>query len=216
MSCVYKHTFPNGAVYIGKTNMTPERRWLNGWGYKNSPLMFNAIMQFGWLNVKHEIIADNLTEEEALALETKEIAKHSKNASMTYNMAQIPPEYLVQENKHFIDVPAQSILHEGVSAQSSPQNDAQSHAQCPQQSSTKRTHYKYHIIPLTPKPMGNGPFPIDVYSTAGDYIATFPSGKIAARELNVNHGDVVSCCKGIKADGKGKYQVKGYVFRYHI
>lgn len=28
---VYKHTFPNGKVYIGMTGQEPEKRWANGW-----------------------------------------------------------------------------------------------------------------------------------------------------------------------------------------
>ena len=52
MSCVYKHIFPNGAIYIGRTSMSPEDRWLNGWGYKQNPLAFNAILKYGWDNIK--------------------------------------------------------------------------------------------------------------------------------------------------------------------
>lgn len=89
MSCVYKHTFPNGAVYIGRTNMKPEDRWLNGWGYKQCPLMFAAILQFGWNNVKHEILADNLTEKESIDIEAKEIARYNENHTL-YNLQGSP------------------------------------------------------------------------------------------------------------------------------
>ena len=195
MSCVYKHTFPNGAVYIGKTDMTPEDRWLNGWGYKNCPLMFNAIIQYGWNNVKHEIIADNLTEKEALELETKEIQAQCLTNEMIYNIAQLPPQYLAQSNAHYIDNQAQ--------------NQPQIHTSTVKQ-------IKQHSIPLTPKPQGMRVCPIDVYTTDGNFICTYPSAKIAAQELNVNNGDIISCCKGTKSDGKARYQIKGYVFRYHI
>lgn len=189
MSCVYKHTFPNGAVYIGKTNMKPEERWLNGWGYKTCPLMFNAILQFGWLNVKHEIIADNLTEEEALELESQQIALHSTSSTVTYNIQGIPAQSLAQENAHFV----------GNTPQCVPQDIH---------------HKKDYIIPLTPKPQGVHTCPIDVYTKDGIFICTYPSAKIASHELGVNNGDVISCCKGVKADGKARYQVKGYIFRY--
>lgn len=193
MSCVYKHTFPNGAVYIGKTNMTPEDRWLNGWGYKNCPLMFNAILKFGWDNVKHEIIADGLTDEEALEMESAQIAMHSKSSTV-YNISGIP----AQENTHFID----STEHPTVPS--------------PQNNTSTRLYYKDHVVPLTPKPTGMQTCPIDVYTKDGVFICSYPSAKIAAQELNVNNGDVISCCKGVKADGKAKYQVKGYIFRYYV
>lgn len=33
MYCVYKHTTPNGKVYIGITSKNPLKRWNNGIGY---------------------------------------------------------------------------------------------------------------------------------------------------------------------------------------
>ena len=39
---VYKHTAPNGKVYIGITGFDPEYRWLNnGRGYKNQTTFFS-------------------------------------------------------------------------------------------------------------------------------------------------------------------------------
>ena len=34
--CVYKHTCPNGKVYIGITCQNPIKRWKGGSGYKNN------------------------------------------------------------------------------------------------------------------------------------------------------------------------------------
>ena len=68
---VYKHTFPNDKIYIGITGKNPIYRWNNGNGYKNtSPFMYNAIRKFGWENIRHEILFENLTQKEA---ENKEI-----------------------------------------------------------------------------------------------------------------------------------------------
>lgn len=52
---IYKHTFPNGKVYIGVTSLAPERRWgNNGHNYLhktddryNQPLIANAINKYG-------------------------------------------------------------------------------------------------------------------------------------------------------------------------
>lgn len=49
---VYKHTVPNGKVYIGITKQNPSKRWLNGLGYKHSTYFFNAIVKYGWLNIE--------------------------------------------------------------------------------------------------------------------------------------------------------------------
>ena len=64
--CVYKHTTPSGKVYIGKTKFAdPRIRWKSGKGYGTNPYFTHAIEKYGWRNIKHEILAKNLTEEEA-------------------------------------------------------------------------------------------------------------------------------------------------------
>ena len=52
---VYKHTFPNGKVYIGITSQKPEDRWSKGKGYQRQPLIYNAINKYGWDNIVHKI-----------------------------------------------------------------------------------------------------------------------------------------------------------------
>lgn len=73
---VYKHTSPDGRVYIGATRQNPERRWDKGRGYKNSPYFPAAIREFGWDAFAHEIIASGLTEKEAELLEVELIRKY--------------------------------------------------------------------------------------------------------------------------------------------
>lgn len=67
---VYKHTCPNGKVYIGITGRNPKERWNYGNGYSNNKHFQNAIKKYGWKNIKHQILFDELTKEEA---EQKEI-----------------------------------------------------------------------------------------------------------------------------------------------
>lgn len=63
MHCVYKHTFPDGKVYIGQTiDGEAERRWANGYGYKGQPV-FKAFVKFGWDNVDHEILENYIPDE---------------------------------------------------------------------------------------------------------------------------------------------------------
>lgn len=68
--CVYIHTFPNGKVYVGITGDPPHRRWKSdGYGYHSQRLIYNAIKKYGWDNIEHEIVASNLTKEEACNFE---------------------------------------------------------------------------------------------------------------------------------------------------
>ena len=62
---VYKHTAPNGKVYIGITKRKLEERWEAGKGYKSNSLFYKAILKYGWANIKHEVIKSGLTKEEA-------------------------------------------------------------------------------------------------------------------------------------------------------
>jgi len=85
--CVYKHTFPNGKVYIGITCRKPEHRWDHGKGYIPCPKMWNAIQKYGWDNVLHEILFDSLTAEEAQNKEIELIAHYnSTDNNCGYNI----------------------------------------------------------------------------------------------------------------------------------
>lgn len=77
--CVYKHTAPNGRVYIGITCNDPLKRWANGKGYKNNDYFTKAIQKYGWDNIKHEILYENLTESEAKIKEVELIARYKSN-----------------------------------------------------------------------------------------------------------------------------------------
>lgn len=73
--CVYRHTAPNGKVYIGITGQNPLRRWNSGRGYKNQPHFLAAILKYGWDNFTHEILYADLSKEEAAEIETRLIAE---------------------------------------------------------------------------------------------------------------------------------------------
>ena len=61
--------------------MLVKKRWLNGYGYskKNQFKMYNAIQKYGWENIKHEILFENLTKEEAEEKEIELIAQYKSN-----------------------------------------------------------------------------------------------------------------------------------------
>lgn len=86
---VYKHTFPNNKIYIGITSKENlKERWRNGHGYSNNNLMNKAIKKYGWENVKHEILYENLTVSEAKNKEIELIKKYnSNNAKYGYNLS---------------------------------------------------------------------------------------------------------------------------------
>lgn len=74
---VYMHICPNGKKYVGITNKNPQRRWRNGgYGYKTQPF-YNAIIHYGWENIEHKILLQNLTQEDAQFKEMEYIQKYN-------------------------------------------------------------------------------------------------------------------------------------------
>ena len=76
---VYKHTTPNNKIYIGITCRKPQKRWENGKRYKNNIHFNNAIQKYGWNNIRHEILFEHLSKEEACKKEIELIAKYKSN-----------------------------------------------------------------------------------------------------------------------------------------
>lgn len=74
--CVYEHICPDGKRYIGATGKNPpERRWRNGFGYETHPMFFKEIVKQGWQNITHNILYNELSENEAKEIEEREIRK---------------------------------------------------------------------------------------------------------------------------------------------
>lgn len=83
---VYVHISPSNKYYVGITKQKPERRWNNGYGYYRNKHFYNSIKKYGWDNFEHEIIASNLTKEEACQFEITLIEKlNSTDRRYGYN-----------------------------------------------------------------------------------------------------------------------------------
>lgn len=86
--CVYKHTSPEGKVYIGTTSQCPESRWRGGLGYADNIRFLADILDFGWRNFVHEIVESGLTAKEAYVLEAELIeASGSTDPRFGYNVS---------------------------------------------------------------------------------------------------------------------------------
>lgn len=73
---VYIHKFPNNKVYVGLTKQNPTTRWgIDGKNYKKQNV-YKYILEFGWDNIEHIIVKNNLSEDEAAELEKELILKY--------------------------------------------------------------------------------------------------------------------------------------------
>lgn len=76
---VYKHTCPNGKVYIGITSQNANHRWNRGNGYRGNEHFYRAIQKYGWENIRHDILFNELTKEEAEQKEKELITIYKSN-----------------------------------------------------------------------------------------------------------------------------------------
>jgi group I intron endonuclease len=74
---VYKHTCPNGKVYIGITKLALFDRWRLGEAYLSNDYFNAAILEHGWDAFTHEIVAQGLSREDAEELEINLIKWHN-------------------------------------------------------------------------------------------------------------------------------------------
>lgn len=69
MYYVYVHTVPNGKMYIGKAKDLNARWGLDGESYSPNEDFYKDIKEYGWENIKHEIIAEYPTDISASIME---------------------------------------------------------------------------------------------------------------------------------------------------
>lgn len=87
---VYMHIDPNGKRYVGITKRDVKDRWNNGFGYATNKdrRFFDAIRTIGWENFQHEIVASELTKEDAQNMEATLINGYqTTNPEYGYNIA---------------------------------------------------------------------------------------------------------------------------------
>lgn len=79
----------NNKLYVGQTNRTLKKRaGVDGKNYVNSKYFWHAIQKYGWENFEPEIVASNLTHDEANKLEISLIhILKTQDPKFGYNIA---------------------------------------------------------------------------------------------------------------------------------
>lgn len=190
--CVYIHTSPSGKKYIGQTGMVPEERWgKNGSRYlkkKDSGeylqrYFAHAILKYGWDNFDHEIIADNLTKEEADNFEKLLIEKlDARNHLHGYNVRGGGSHgELSEETRRKL-----SEVNKGKTASEETRRKmSESHKGKTLSDNAKKALEKSHE--------GSK---IAQYSLQGKFIKNWESISEAGRCLNIDASGIAKCCKG--------------------
>lgn len=217
---VYIHISPSEKVYIGITAFDPKYRWLNnGRGYKNQTVFFNAIIKYGWINFKHEILYEGLTKEEALDKEEELIRKY-KSYDRRYGYNVSLRGYLIpsisnnntgsnSRRKPVSAIPSWknvgkiihkfSLINNSIIKTYRSVHELAVELDIPIETlRTRLNKYKVLEYPDCYYKYANNQVPkVDMLSLTGEYIKTFDSLNSAYKYINrVNKGGITSVCVG--------------------
>ena len=213
---VYIHTNKiNGKIYVGITCREPERRWANGKGYKRShgqsvgdSHFYNAIKKYGWDNIDHRIVAQNMTIEEASAMEKELIAKYdSTNPEKGYNITSGGQDSIGAKHSDETKAKLSEIAKKRIKDTGIVPFKGKHHSEETKKQQSIRMSEKYKD--------GNSPFsgkhhsiatketlaehfnqPINQYTLEGEFVKQYPSGKIAAEALGVTAAAISAAVNG--------------------
>lgn len=170
--CVYIHTNNiNGKMYIGQTvhGNNPNKRWKYGDGYRTQKYFYRAIKKYGWNNFNHEVVASNLTKEEADNFEIlliKQLQTYDKQYG--YNIVMGGPGNL---GYHISEETKQKRNKTMEKYFSNPE-----YIQNMRDVAPKRTIYQFTI--------------------EGDFIRSYPSAMEIERQLGILNATVSKCAFG--------------------
>lgn len=111
---VYVLSSPGGKRYIGMTMRKTDIRWRNGKGYTNNKRLYADIVKHGWDSFNKEIIAQNLTKEEAEELERDLIKKYeTQNPEQGYNIEMGgTPIHLAESTRQKMSISHKGLLRD--------------------------------------------------------------------------------------------------------
>lgn len=201
MYVVYMHTFPNGKRYIGITSQKPEYRWDNGNGYlkkgKRSkfgqPLIARAIQKYSWEKVKHTILCENLTREEAEQKEIYLIAKYKSNdPAFGYNT----------DNGGQVNKMTDSQKEKLRKALQGHRRTAEARKK---QGETIKGMWAGEKNPMYGKSGAANPRSkaVSQYTKSGELVRVWESMWLATKELGIEQANISNCCRHLRKTAGG-------------
>ena len=231
---VYVHIIPKTITeydydkyYVGITKHGIIRRWRNnGTGYYTQPF-YKAIKKYGWDNIEHYIIADNITENEAQELEIKLIktldcninrgGKYGYNVSdggdirTGYKHSEETKKKISKANKNRPPVNSwekmtserKEEIKQFMHIRFSGKNNPRWGKHCTEETKEKISKSKLG------KKMINAPQCIETYQfdLNFNFIAKYYSAQEASRVLNIKSGNIRNCLNNIQ------YSYNNYIWR---
>lgn len=175
------------------TQQEVNKRWKDGKGYNTQPLMSRAISKYGWGNIIHELLCDNLTLKEASAMEKELISKHKSNdKEYGYNVTSGGDNGYGW--KHTEESKAKmKLCHAGKELSANHKLKISERAKA-------RGKTKEHIAnnaKARQKPV------YQINKDTNEIIKRWDGGKSASLSLIIQRSDICNCCKGNKKSAGG-------------
>ena len=182
---IYKYTFPNGKVYIGKTS-TSIKRYGIPYAYRTQ-LVYRAMMKYP--DFKKEILEYFETEEKAFAAEREYIKKYnSTNPEFGYNVTEGGEGASILSMR----IPVQQFSLEGIFIKEYPSiGQASLETNIVASSITRVCSNKYQ----SSKTVGGFQWKYK-YDLKGNFIQEFTNIKEAAEKYNVDSSSISHVCGG--------------------
>lgn len=186
---VYKHTNKtNGKVYIGMTCQRIEARWKGGNGYCNQHFS-RAIKKYGWDGFSHEIIAENLSKEDACELERILIKSYkATEPEYGYNQALGGDGGGMYKRHH------SESAKKKISKARKENGFTEEHKR---HISESKRGVKHHLAKK-----------VYQYTKDGKFIKEWDYMSLAAEELNINKANIGEVCNG------NRKTAGGYIWKY--
>ena len=216
--CVYKHTSPDGRVYIGMTGQKPEVRWQSGTGYKTNTYFTRSINKYGWQNFKHEIIAQGLSKEQAQKLEIRLIAEYKSNdrkcgfnisvGGESHKGVKISEWHKERVRQANIGKTVSQETREKLSAASKKTWSDPAHIERICQLNIGEKNPQYGKKKTDEEKLKRGAKQVLQFDIGGEFLAEYISLHNASEKTGVPRGDIKKCCDGIFK------QAGGYVWEF--
>lgn len=220
--CVYCHITPANRKYVG-ISCDPKKRWNEGRGYSKNYIFYRAIKKYGWGNIKHIILYDGISLEEAKEIEANLISEwHLTDRKYGYNLSSTK-DGLCEESRKLMSLARQGnnyckgrVLADDSKQKisnslklyfSAPENRSQLHR--PHSEETKEKLRNRVFSEETKQKMKDNHYdcrgvnnpsakPIRQLSMSGEVIREFDYAKLAADEYKIDLSSIIKCCRGKK------------------
>jgi group I intron endonuclease len=162
----------NGKTYIGQTCQSLERRWRKGDGYSNNVYFKRALDKYGWDNFLHLILYSNLSKEQANQLEIT-LIQYYKSINLSYN--------ITNGGEGTIGLHTPKTIEHKTNISKALKGKPKS-----KEAIAKMKANHHHSLDT----------PIYKYSRDGEFICSYSTIAIAAKDTNVAATHISRCARG--------------------